>query len=120
MDYFYAGTGAPNGGLNNPYLKVKYVSKNKRLNTSIDYHHFSLANDQKDISGSAIRKYLGSEIDLVNSYALNKVTNLELGLCYLDATSSMEYAKNLAPGSSKLNASWAYLQINIKPEFFLK
>ena len=25
MDYFYVGTGSPAGGLNNPYLKIKYT-----------------------------------------------------------------------------------------------
>jgi len=43
-----------------------------------------------------------------------------LGISYLAASKSMEYAKNITPGTSKLNANWAYLQINIKPEFFSK
>ena len=120
MDYFYAGTGSPAGGLNNPFAKIKYTSSNKRFNSGLDYHYFSLANNQKDISGNAIGKYLGSEFDFVNSYALNKVTTVELGISYMAASKSMEYAKGITPGTSKLNASWVYLQINIKPEFFVK
>jgi hypothetical protein len=120
MDYFYAGTGSPAGGLNNPFFKIKYTSAGKRFSTSLDYHYFSLAKNQKDLAGNAISKYLGSEIDWVSTYALNKMAGLELGLSWLGASRSMEYAKNANPGSSKLNASWAYLQINIKPEWIFK
>ena len=120
MDYFYAGTGSPAGGLSNPFVKIKYASANKRFSSALDYHYFSLAKNQKDIAGNAINKYLGSEFDWVNTYALNKVTTLELGVSYLAASKSMEYAKNITPGTSKLNARWVYLQINIKPEFFSK
>jgi hypothetical protein len=120
MDYFYAGTGSPAGGLSDPFFKIKYGSANKRLSIGLDYHYFSLANDQKDITGAKLDKYLGSEIDLITSYNLNKITNLELGLAYLAATTSMEYAKGIAPGTADKTASWAYLQINIRPDFFSK
>jgi hypothetical protein len=120
MDYFYVGTGAPAGGLSNPFFKIKYSSSNKRFTTGIDYHYFMLAADQKNESGAAIDKYLGSEIDWISSYSLNKVTNLELGLAFLAASNSMAYAKNIAPGTARQNAQWAYLQINIRPEFLIK
>ena len=120
MDYFYVATGSPGGGLNNPYLKIKYSSANKRFSSALDYHYFSLANNQKDISGNAVSKYLGSEVDWVNTYTLNKVTSIELGISYLAAVKSMEYAKGITPGTAKLNATWDYFQINIKPEFFSK
>ena len=47
MDYFYAGTGSPTGGLSNPYFKVKYSSSNKRLSAGLDYHYFGLARIKK-------------------------------------------------------------------------
>ena len=99
---------------------MKYGSANKRFTSALDYHYFRLAKDQKNASGTAINKYLGSEFDLVTTYALNKITTLEYGFSVMAATKSMEYAKAITPGSSKLNASWVYLQINIKPEFFVK
>jgi hypothetical protein len=120
MDYFYAGTGSPVGGLSDGYAKIKYTSANKNLWIGLDYHYFSLASDQKDITGAAIDKYLGSEFDLVTSYNLNKFSNLELGLAYMAATTSMEYAKGATPGTTRLNPTWAYLQLNIKPDFFSK
>lgn len=118
MDYFYAGTGSPTGGLSNPFFKLKYVVKN--FTAGLDYHYFSLANNQKDISGKAIKKYLGSELDFVAAYDINKLTTVEWGLSYMGATRSMEYAKGITPGTANLNGYWSYLQINIRPDFFAK
>ncbi|MGI4750784.1 MAG: alginate export family protein [Janthinobacterium lividum] len=120
MDYFYAGTGSPTGGLNDLYFKIKYLSINKRLNAGLDYHNFSLAENQKDVSGNAIKKFLGSEFDLYSTYSLNKFTSVEAGFSVMAATRSMEYAKNVTPGSTHLNNAWSYLQINIRPDFFSK
>ncbi|HEY8783308.1 MAG TPA: alginate export family protein [Mucilaginibacter sp.] len=120
MDYFYAGSGSPTGGVSNPYLKVKYTSPNKRFTTELANHYFYLANDQKDISGNPVNKYLGTEFDLTTSYKLNTFSTVELGLAYMAATSSMEYAKNITPGASGLSPFWAYLQFNISPEFLNK
>jgi hypothetical protein len=120
MDYFYVATGSPLGGLNDPYIKIKYGSINKRFTAGVDYHYFSLAKDQKDINGEAIDKYLGTEIDIVTNYALNKITTVELGFSVMAATKSMEYAKGIAPESAKLTGTWSYLMISVKPEFLFK
>ncbi|HVU96684.1 MAG TPA: alginate export family protein [Puia sp.] len=120
MDYFYAGTGSATGGLNNPFAKAKYVSRNNRLSVELCYHYFGLAAGQKDVKGKEVSRYLGSEVDATASYGLNKITNLELGVCALRATHSMEYAKGITPDNARLNASWAYLQLNIKPDFLTK
>jgi hypothetical protein len=114
MDYFYAGTGSATGGLNNPFFKEKYTSRNSRLVIELCYHYFGLAAAQKDVKGGSVSKYLGSEVDGVAGYTLYKMTTLEAGLCGLWASSSMEYAKNIAPGTARLSAAWAYLQLNIK------
>lgn len=120
MDYFYAVSGSPTGGLSNPYLKIKYASANKRFTTELANHYFMLAQDQKDINGAPVSKYLGTEFDLTTGYKLNKFSDLGLGLSYMAATRSMEYAKNIAPGSAGLHPVWAYLQLNIKPDFLTK
>ena len=117
MDYFYAGTGSPAGGLSNPYIRLRYNGAGKRFTTGLDYHYFALANHQRNKAGNAVRKYLGSEIDWVSTYELNKITTLELGLAFLAASESMYYAKNMEPGSARRTAQWAYLQVNIKPVF---
>jgi hypothetical protein len=120
MDYFYVATGSPTGGLNNPYAKVKYTGSKKRFSAAVDYHYFSLAKNQKDINGAAISKYLGSEFDLLSTYALNKFSSVELGFSVMAASKSMEYAKAIAPGSSRLTGIWSYLMINVKPDFLFK
>lgn len=120
MDYFYVGTGAPTGGLSDAYAKIKYVSTNNRFSTELDYHHFSLAKDQKDRNGNSINKYLGSELDLVTDYNFNKIVTLEYGFSIIASTKSMEYAKNITPGTANLTGVWSYLMIIIKPAFLLK
>jgi hypothetical protein len=116
MDYFYAGTGAPTGGLSDAYFKIKYACK--RLSSGVDYHYFSLAGSQKDNKGKAVDKYLGSELDWITSYNLAPSVNVELGLCTMAATPGMAYAKAVTPGTARLNAYWSYLQVNITPDLF--
>ncbi len=118
MDYFYAVSGAPTGGLSDPYLKVKLTSN--RFTAELAGHYFMLGADHKDAGGRALNQHLGTELDLTAAYKLNNVTTVDLGLSYMAATRSMEYAKNLTPGSNNLNPVWAYLQINIKPDFLNK
>lgn len=120
MDYFYVGTGSPTGGLSNPFAKIKYGSKNKRFSAGLDYHYFSLAKDMKDVNGNAVDKYLGSELDLVTNYALNKITTVEWGFSVMAASKSMEYAKGITPGTASLTGTWSYLMISIRPEFLFK
>lgn len=120
MDYFYVGTGSPTGGLSNPFAKVKYASAGKRFTAALDYHYFALAQNQKNTSGTAINKYLGSEFDFVTTYALNKITTLEYGFSVMAATGSMEYAKSITPDTANRNGLWSYLMISIKPEFLFK
>jgi hypothetical protein len=119
MDYFYAVSGAPNGGLSDPFAKVRYTSP-KSFYAELAGHYFALGADQKDVNGDAINKHLGTELDFTTGYKLNKFTNIDLGISYMAATHSMEYAKNLNPGSAELHPVWAYLQLNIKPEFLNK
>ncbi len=120
MDFFYAGNAAPLGGLTNPYLKIRFTSANQRFSTELANHYFFLSQNQKGSQGQAIDKFLGMEFDLTTSYKLNKFSTVELGLSDMAATRSMEYAKNAAPGTSRLNPFWAYLQFNIRPEFLNK
>lgn len=120
MDYFYAGTGSATGGLSNPFAKAKYTSGNSRFVLELCYHYFGLAADQKDTKGGKISRYLGSEVDGIADYKLNKFTMLQAGVCGLWATHSMEYAKGITPNTARLNASWIYLQLDIKPDFLQK
>jgi hypothetical protein len=121
MDYFYVGTGSPAGGLNNAYFKVKFASN--VFSIGADYHYFSLNQDMKKADGTVISSYLGSEIDLLATYTLNKFTTLESGFSIMKAGNSMPFAKGQATtdvvaDTYRKTGSWFYLMINIRPDFF--
>jgi len=121
MDYFYAGTGSPKGGLKNPYIKFKYTAN--VFSAGIDLHSFSLKDDMKKADGTIIGKNLGKEADLQLSYNMNKFTNIELGYSLMKATSSMPYAKGQAVNDAVAatfdkSANWAYIMIKFTPDFF--
>jgi hypothetical protein len=119
MDYFYVGTGSPAGGLDNPYLKLKYAVKT--LTVGVDYHHFSLNKEMKKADGSAIGKELGNEMDVVMNYAMNKFTNVELGGSMMFATANMPFAKAQAvtdavADTHRKTGSWLYLMLRFTPD----
>jgi hypothetical protein len=121
MDYFYVGTGSPAGGLTNPYFKVKYTGNT--LSIGVDYHIFSINEAMKKGDGTEIDKQLGTEIDLLVNYNMNKFTNVEFGYSLMNATSSMPFAKGqattdvVADGFRK-QGQWLYLMLRFTPDFF--
>lgn len=121
MDYFYVGTGSPVGGLNNGYFKVKYATNT--LQAGVDFHTFALNKDMKKANGTVIDKQLGTEIDFLLNYQMNKFTNLEVGYSIMKATDSMPFAKGQATADAVANTydktgTWAYLMVKITPDFF--
>ena len=121
MDYFYAGTGSPSGGLQDAYLKVKYTGK--RLTTSFDVHYFALANTTFNklpdaAPATPLASKLGMEYDLIANYALNKFTTVEAGYAIMNGTNTLEYAKQGTMNQKDKIGTWAYLMINIRPDFF--
>lgn len=48
MDYFYAGSGSPKGGLDNPYLKFKYTANASMMKATINmpYAKAQATNDE--------------------------------------------------------------------------
>lgn len=121
MDYFYVGTGAPAGGLNNAYFKVKYTSN--LFSIGADFHTFALNKDMKKADGTVIDKKLGNEVDILLNYTLNKFTGIELGYALMNANNSMVFAKGQAAADAvadtyKKTGTWFYAMINIRPDFF--
>ncbi|HSC55465.1 MAG TPA: alginate export family protein [Phnomibacter sp.] len=121
MDYFYVGTGSAAGGLNNFYLKAKYVVK--AFSFGLDYHNFALNQDMTKANGTIIDRQLGNEFDFIANVNINKFTNIEAGYSLMKATNSMPFAKGQATtdvGASSFNktGNWFYLMINIRPDFF--
>lgn len=121
MDYFYVGTGSPAGGLNNIYFKTKYTTN--ALAFGVDIHSFALNKDMKKADGTIISKNLGTEIDVLLNYNMNKFTNIELGYALMSAKKNMPFAKgqattDAAADTYRKSGSWLYLMINIRPDFF--
>ena len=121
MDYFYVGTGSPAGGLNNPYLKLKYTAST--ITFGVDIHHFFLNKQMRKGDGSYVRKQLGNEFDFILNYNMNKFTNIELGYSAMMASASMPFAKgqatsDVASGSYRKSGNWFYAMLRFAPDLF--
>lgn len=120
MDYFYAGTGSPKGGLSDPYIKFKYTAN--KFYIGLDLHSFSLKEDMKKADGSLVSKNLGKEADLQFNYNMNKFTNIEIGYSLMKATDSMPFAKaqavnNAVASTYNKTGTWAYIMLKFTPDF---
>lgn len=118
MDYFYVADPFGPSGLVNYYVKSKLKPKENLL-LSLDLHQFALPDAIPNESGGELDKKLGTEVDFVLNYGLTKVVNIEGGFSAMFSTDTMASSrvKNVKnPGDV---ATWAYLMINIKPDFIL-
>jgi hypothetical protein len=115
MDYYYAANSFGKNGLVDYYLKSKYKASDKFI-LSLDAHQFNSAESVPNYSS----KNLGQEIDLVGNYTLTKQIGFEAGYSHYFVTSLLTSpsVKNVA--NAKSSANWAYLMINIKPDFLFK
>lgn len=108
MDYFYVGNHIGSVGLNDIYLKYAYA-KNK-LGINSDLHYFAAA---ADISENA-KPYLGTEIDLSASWAIQPAAKLSVGWSMMFASESMEILKG---GDHTVGQNWAYIMLSVTPSF---
>jgi hypothetical protein len=115
MDYFYVANGFGRNGLVNYFMKAKYVPK-ESLVLTLDVHGFESAGTLKD----NLTAYLGTEIDFTAKYNLTNVVGLEFGYSYLKATETMASSQVKNVANFNENAHWAYLMINITPNFLTK
>ncbi len=119
MDYFYAANGFGQQGLINSYFKIKYNAKDNLMFT-INVHVFDAANKLSNGSGGTQKPYLGTETDLLVKYNLTKMINIEAGYSIMEASSAMASAEVKNVKNAQLTPQWAYLMINIKPNFLAK
>lgn len=118
MDYFYVATGSAVGGLVNPYFKTKFTTKDFFL--SLDVHNFSLAKpvlNTLDPNKPELNKNMGFEFDFIANYTLNKFTVIEAGYSFMKAANTLEFVKRGTLNSYDHSPNWAYLMINIRPDF---
>ncbi|WP_147205050.1 alginate export family protein [Segetibacter aerophilus] len=116
MDYFYAANPFGKGGLTDYYIKAKYKTSDKFL-LSTDLHQF---NSAASIRTGDNQRNFGQEIDMVGNYSLTKQITIEGGYAHFFATPLLTSAavKNVA--NAQANNNWAYVMINIKPDFLFK
>ncbi|PKB16740.1 alginate export family protein [Flavobacterium sp. 5] len=119
MDYFYASSGFGSQGLLNYFLKTKYNLKDN-LTLFADLHGFQSANSLSNGAGGEQTSYLGTELDLKISYSLTKMVNIEGGYSFMKATNSMASAQVKNVANASLSPQWAYVMVNIKPNFLNK
>ncbi|WP_106793400.1 alginate export family protein [Aquimarina sp. Aq78] len=110
MDYFYVGNHIGNVGLIDLYLKAN-VKFNQKSTLNVAAHNFMAAADLPTDES----KQLGTEIDLVFSYNLQKNVNIKAGYSHLFASDGMEILKNNFDGNTN---NWGWVMVTIKPTLF--
>jgi hypothetical protein len=113
MDYF---TNIPadtrQRGLVDPYLRIG-ISPNKKITTTLDVHHFLLANEN-NLLINKVSKELGNEFDLLMDYKISPFINLQAGYSMMFATKNMELIKS---GNKNNYNGWAYIMLKVSPTF---
>lgn len=120
MDYFYAASPFGKNGLVDYYIKSKYKVSDKFWLTA-DLHQFNTeAKITMPSNSSNSKKSFGQEIDIVGSYSVSKQIIIEAGYSHFFNTALLTSpaVKNVV--DARTGANWAYLGINIKPDFLSK
>lgn len=114
MDYFYAANGFGKGGLADFYIN-SVIKASEKLSIAIDLHQFSSAANIRNAKDEKLSANFGEELDIIATYNLTKTISFQGGYCTFLPTSSLAQLK--AVKDPQKMANWAYLMINIKPEF---
>ena len=120
MDYFSNLPAATDGGgLVDIFATLNYKLFPK-TNVGMAYHFFALQNNVIDPTYTgpdikALKKSLGSELDLNFSWTLSKVINLKGGYSFMLPTNSLEIIQGIDPGKSNFS-SWAWIMLTVKPK----
>ncbi len=108
MDYFFVGNHINSVGLNDVYLKYGY--KKEKFGFNGHLHYFASAGK---ISADA-KNYLGTEMDLGISYAVQPNALLSAGWSVMFAGESMELLKG---GDHQVGQHWGYIMLSVTPTF---
>lgn len=108
MDYFYVGNHINSVGLHDGYLKYSHILDRVRLEA--DLHYFASAGK---IAPDANR-YLGTEIDLGVSWAIQPMATLSAGWSVMFAGESLELLRG---GDHTAGQHWGYIMLTVIPAF---
>ena len=114
MDYFYVANGFGKGGLSDLYISSAIKASGK-LSLQVDLHQFSSASQLKSAEGEKQSGNFGNELDIIATYNLTKLISFQAGYCNFISTNSLAQVK--AVKDPQKISTWAYLMINIKPDF---
>jgi hypothetical protein len=114
MDYFYVANGFGRGGLSDLYLHTTFTATQK-LSIQTDLHHFSSAAEVRNAELQPMSSNFGNELDIIATYNMTKSISFQGGYCTFLTTKSLAYVKGVKDPQKMAN--WAYVMINIKPEF---
>ncbi|PWJ60609.1 alginate export protein [Dyadobacter jejuensis] len=114
MDYYYTASSFGQGGLADLYLHSHLKLSNK-LNLQASLHHFSSASALSTEDGNPASRNLGSEVDLIAQYNLSPTIGFQAGYSHYFSTNSLARLKGIT--NAQKQADWAYLMINIQPNF---
>lgn len=115
IDYFYAGNSHKGVGLLDVYLPLSY--KMNKLTTDFQLHYFSSAADVKDLGNTseAMNSVLGTEADLMFTYAVSSEMNISFGYSQMFGTKTL---KALKGGDNEKTQNWAWVMLTFNPTFF--
>jgi hypothetical protein len=114
MDYFYAANGFGRGGLADFYINT-LIKPSSKLTIQADLHQFSSAAPVRNAQDQRLSSNFGSELDVIATYNLTNMISFQGGYCTFLPTGSLAAVKNVKDPQKMAN--WAYLMINIKPDF---
>lgn len=114
MDYFYAANGFGKGGLSDLYINTA-IKASEKLSINTDLHHFASAATVRVADNQKLPSGFGEELDIIAHYNLTKSISFQGGYCAFFSTNSLAQVKGVKNAQKVSN--WAYLMINIKPEF---
>jgi hypothetical protein len=114
MDYFYAANGFGQGGLSDVFIHSD-IKVSGKTNLQVDLHHFSSASKIINSGDEKQSGNLGNELDIIGTHNLTKTISIQAGYCTFITTTSLAQLKGVK--DSQKMANWAYLMINIKPDF---
>lgn len=115
MDYFYVGNHIGSVGIND--ISVFYQGKfSEKLILMTWVHLFTSDCEVINLATSnGMDKSLGTEIDLVGNYKINKEVSLNIGYSKMLGTDTMQLIKG---GDKDENNNWSWMMITFKSTFF--
>lgn len=114
MDYFYVGNHQNSVGLQDAYLKLNYTSHKWQF--TLMPHIFNAPNTVLNSASKKMDSYLGTEIDLMATYTIQKDIVATAGYSQMFASGTLERVKTVTDAASTNN--WVWVMISFHPKIF--